>query len=193
MNALRNKLNQNVILHKKIIMKSITLSTMMTTVSSFGTATASVALCEGKDDDQNNILEKIKAAATTAIDFDAVGQILGSKTQNIIDSGVPTQISYGFVCGFSSGYAMKKIGKVASVVFGLGFVTLQSLSYAGYINVDHKALQKDVENAFDLNNDGKVDDQDANIVYNKVMEVLQFNMTGGSGFAAGFVGGVRSG
>jgi len=88
---------------------------------------------------------------------------------------------------------MKKIGKVASVVFGLGFVTLQSLSYAGYINVDHKALQKDVENAFDLNNDGKVDDQDANIVYNKVMEVLQFNMTGGSGFAAGFVGGVRSG
>ena len=88
---------------------------------------------------------------------------------------------------------MKKVGKLASGVFGLGFVALQSLAYAGYIEINHSALKEDVERALDLNKDGKIDGDDADILYNQVMEVLQFNMTGGSGFAAGFLGGFKSG
>lgn len=118
---------------------------------------------------------------------------LGSKVQDAIDSGVPTEISYGFLCGYSSGYALKKVGKMASVVFGLGFVTLQSLSYSGYLQINHAALKRDVENVLDLNDDGKLDDKDINAAYTKLMEILQFNMTGGTGFVTGFLGGFKSG
>lgn len=135
----------------------------------------------------------MKDITNSNFDVDAIGQNIGSKAQEAIDSGVPTQISYGFICGYSSGVALKKVGKAASVVFGLGFVGLQSLAYAGYIQLDHGALKKDVEKVFDLNQDGKVDNDDVQLMYSKVMEILQFNMTGGSGFAGGFMGGFRSG
>jgi uncharacterized membrane protein (Fun14 family) len=38
--------------------------------------------------------------------------------QGAIDTGIPTTISYGFVSGFCSGYALKKVGKVVAVVLG---------------------------------------------------------------------------
>ncbi len=208
MNVLRTKLANQLVINKRVLLQSMALSTAMTTISTGAAASApnsNVTFCAGanngnSNDDNADILTKIKDAANLNIpmdvdllDLDSIGKLLGSKAQDVIDSGVPTQISYGFLCGYSSGYALKKVGKAASVVFGLGFVTLQSLSYAGYLKVDHGALKKDVEKVLDLNKDGKVDDKDANIAYNKVMEVLQFNMTGGSGFAAGFVGGMRSG
>jgi uncharacterized membrane protein (Fun14 family) len=197
MNALRSKLTSQLIINKRTVLKSMALSTMMT-----ATTSVTMTLCEGgkenKNDDNNNNNDKMAkiiaiASNTNNLDLDSLGQMLGSNVQDAIDSGIPTQISYGFLCGYSSGYALKKVGKVASVIFGLGFVTLQSLSYAGYLTIDHGALKKDVEKALDLNKDGVVDDKDAAVAYNKLMDVLQFNMTGGSGFAAGFLGGMRSG
>lgn len=75
----------------------------------------------------------------------------------------------------------------------MGFVVLQSLQYSGYIQVDHGKLRKDVESMFDLDGDGDVDKDDANIGYTKVLAMLQYNMPAGGGFGAGFVGGLRSG
>mmetsp|Transcript_30898 Transcript_30898/g.71206 ORF Transcript_30898/g.71206 Transcript_30898/m.71206 type:complete len:82 (+) Transcript_30898:514-759(+) len=80
-----------------------------------------------------------------------------------------------------------------AVAFGSVFVLLQGLSYAGYIQVNQAKMQKDVEKMLDLNDDGKIDVQDGEMVYKKVMSVLQYNMPAGGGFAAGFVGGLRSG
>ena len=54
-----------------------------------------------------------------------------------VETGVPTQLSYGFVSGFCSGFALKKVGKVVGVVLGVGFMGLQTLSYSGYVDVDH--------------------------------------------------------
>ena len=194
MNAFRSRLINRQFIPKRTVLKSLALSTISTT--------GAITLCEGKDNNGNNnnnnnivdiILTTVKDIANSNFDVDAIGQNIGSKAQEAIDSGVPTQISYGFLCGYSSGYALKKVGKMASVAFGLGFVGLQSLAYAGYIQLDHKALKEDMEKVFDLNQDGKVDNDDVQLVYNKIMEILQFNMTGGSGFAAGFLGGFRSG
>ena len=204
MNTFRTILTNQLVINKRVLFQSVAFSTLISTLSSEATlGNNNVAFCAGNGSDNNNsndgdILSKIKEIAngnisTDVLNIDSIGQLLGSKAQDAIDSGIPTQISYGFLCGYSSGYALKKVGKVASVIFGLGFVTLQSLSYAGYLQIDHGALKKDVEKVLDLNKDGTIDDKDANIAYNKVMEVLQFNMTGGSGFAAGFVGGMRSG
>lgn len=39
--------------------------------------------------------------------------------QGALDSGIPTHLSYGFVSGFCSGYALKKVGKAVSVVLGM--------------------------------------------------------------------------
>mmetsp|Transcript_15234 Transcript_15234/g.22806 ORF Transcript_15234/g.22806 Transcript_15234/m.22806 type:complete len:201 (-) Transcript_15234:291-893(-) len=200
MNALRQTISSQMIRNRRGILQSMALSTALSATTA--TYTTSIALCESKDDD-DDILSKIKTAISENVNLsgidmdnlnmDAIGQTIGTKIQDAITTGVPTQISYGFVCGFSSGYALKKVGKIASVVFGLGFATLQSLAYAGYIEINHNQLKMDVEKVMDLNRDGKVDGDDANIAMDKVMKVLQFNMVGGSGFAAGFLGGVKSG
>lgn len=72
-------------------------------------------------------------------------------------------------------------------------MSIQTLSYYGYVKVDHAAISKNVNNALDLNDDGKMDMKDGEIVYAKIMKVLQFNLPAGSGYVAGFIGGLRSG
>lgn len=72
-------------------------------------------------------------------------------------------------------------------------MTLQALSYAGYVQVDHMKIQEQVRDALDLNDDGAVDGKDRALLTEKVMKVLQYNLPAGSGFSMGFVGGLRSG
>lgn len=139
-------------------------------------------------------------------------EFIPAKVQSAIDTGIPTTISYGFVSGFCSGYALKKVGKVVAVVLGmfvdlppklilimvrfpvgLGFLGVQTLANFGYINVDHSQISDDFSKALDLNQDGKVDQEDANIAYEKTLNALQLNLPAGGGFAAGFIGGLRSG
>ena len=70
-------------------------------------------------------------------------------------------------------------------------MSMQTLAYNGYINVNHAKIEKDVYSLMDFNNDGKVDAADRAILTNKVMKVGAFGLPAGSGFAAGFVGGLR--
>lgn len=72
-------------------------------------------------------------------------------------------------------------------------MSLQTLSYYGYVKVDHVQIRRDVEGFLDLNDDGRIDGEDGAIAYSKLLSVLQFGLPGGSGFAMGFVGGLRSG
>ena len=73
------------------------------------------------------------------------------------------------------------------------FALLQGLAYNGYIVVDQKKIGKDFELAFDLNSDGELDNKDAQLMYDKAMEVLSFNMPSGGGFVTGIVLGLRTG
>jgi hypothetical protein len=66
-------------------------------------------------------------------------------------------------------------------------------SYMGYVQVDHGRLKEDMEGLLDLNSDGKVDKEDGDLAYNKVMKVLAFNLPAGGSFGAGFLGGLRTG
>eukprot|EP00545_Synedropsis_sp_CCMP1620_P010011 CAMPEP_0119013274 /NCGR_PEP_ID=MMETSP1176-20130426/8284_1 /TAXON_ID=265551 /ORGANISM="Synedropsis recta cf, Strain CCMP1620" /LENGTH=186 /DNA_ID=CAMNT_0006966355 /DNA_START=43 /DNA_END=603 /DNA_ORIENTATION=+ len=158
-------------------------------VTSLGGTT--VSLCEDKSF-VDKIMDSTKSGDFNQV-LDSVATQLGSSVQGAVDSGVPTQLSYGFVSGYCSGLALKKAGRAAAVVFGMGFVVLQTLQYSGYIQVDHGKLKKGVESLFDLDGDGDVDEKDANLAYTKVLSVLQYNMPAGGGFGAGFVGGLRSG
>lgn len=155
---------------------------------------------DDKEDDKKDVLAKItksvkelweKGDYATILDTGATH--LGAQVQGMIDSGVPSQISSGFVCGFCSGYAMKKIGRSGAVVFGTGFMIMQGLSYTGYIQVNYERLSNDFQSIMDVNGDGKVDKEDAQHAYEKVMDVLTFNMPAGSGFGGGFLAGLKSG
>jgi uncharacterized membrane protein (Fun14 family) len=72
-------------------------------------------------------------------------------------------------------------------------MSLQTLAYYGYIKVDHGAIKKDVEDFLDVNNDGKLNAEDRAVASQKLLKILQYNLPSGSGFLAGFLGGLRSG
>lgn len=190
MKSIVQKFSSHVGVHKKGMMRMMTLSSMFSCLS---IDSSKVTLCEGSNNDDDDILSKLKSSLIRNIDIDKLGKQVGSQVQEVISTGLPTQLSYGFICGYSSGYALKKVGKAASIVFGLGFATLQTLSYSGYIEINHSRLKEDVEKALDLNRDGNVDGIDVSEGAEKLLKVLQYNMVGGSGFAAGFFGGIRSG
>jgi len=159
-------------------------------VTSLGGSAVSVALCE------ESLVDKLTKAGKSGdwnAALDEIASSLGSHVQGAVDSGIPTQLSYGFVSGYCSGLALKKAGRMAAVVFGMGFVALQTLQYSGYIQVDHDKLRKHVEGLFDLNNDGVVDQDDATQAYAKALAILEYNLPAGGGFGAGFLGGLRSG
>ena len=44
---------------------------------------------------------------------------------------------------------MKQVGKAAAFCIGLGFVTLQTLSYCGYVEVKWTKVLKDIEQGLD--------------------------------------------
>ena len=75
----------------------------------------------------------------------------------------------------------------------MGFMSLQTLSYYGYIKVDHTKFQDDFNRVMDLNKDGKVDQDDAKVAYGKITEVLEYSLPSGSGFGVGFLAGIRKG
>ena len=52
------------------------------------------------------------------------------------------QVSFGGLAGFATGFALKKIGRVALVVFGMLFIVLQLLAYAGVVRVDWLRIQQ---------------------------------------------------
>lgn len=179
------------------------LSVAFGAVSS-GTA---IAFCDngkgnGNGGGADDIMKKIKSMIPSSDGeggfdvssvMDKVATEVGSKVAEAVETGVPTQLSYGFMSGFCSGYALKKVGKVAAIVLGGGFMALQTLSYSGYVEVDHGKLKKDIEGMMDLNKDGKIDKEDLNKASEDVMEVLSFGLPAGAGFGAGFLFGLKQG
>jgi len=153
---------------------------------------------KGNNDDEDDFVTKLlnlvrKATDGDSFNLERIATVSGSKLEEIISTGVPGQLSGGFVAGFCAGYSLKKVGKFGAFAFGFGFCALQALSYSGYIKVNYNKIYDDVKNVFDLNNDGKVDENDGHRIYKKMMEILTYNIPAGSGFSAGFIAGARSG
>ncbi|XP_037542547.1 FUN14 domain-containing protein 1 [Nematolebias whitei] len=60
---------------------------------------------------------------------------------------VATQIALGGVSGWCAGYLFQKVGKVAATAVGGGLLLLQIANNSGYIQVDWKRVEKDVNKA----------------------------------------------
>uniref|UniRef100_K3XC34 EF-hand domain-containing protein n=1 Tax=Globisporangium ultimum (strain ATCC 200006 / CBS 805.95 / DAOM BR144) TaxID=431595 RepID=K3XC34_GLOUD len=154
------------------------------------------------NDKDSNFLEEVKQKLQS-LSNDAVAQLqhlvpdeykdLQKQINDFVASGKGGQISWGFAMGVCSGFALKKISKAGAIALGTLFVLLQCASYSGYIDVDYQKLERDVMSFLDINKDGQFDTKDMESLYKSVMQVLEFSLPAGSGYAIGFLVGFRAG
>jgi uncharacterized membrane protein (Fun14 family) len=86
------------------------------------------------------------------------------KACGIAPGAINTQeIGLAAMSGVCSGYASVKIGKSIAFVVGCGFLILQGLSYAGYIDIGWEQIEKDTIKALDADGDGKLSGKDAEV------------------------------
>ena len=105
-----------------------------------------------------------------------------------------SQMGMGGFFGVCSGYALKKIGRLAAVGTGVVFIFLQGLAYKGFIDINWEKVQAKVKEAIDLNNDGKLDGGDLLVLWNKYIKpVLTYHLPGAVGFPVGFLLGFKNG
>jgi uncharacterized membrane protein (Fun14 family) len=121
-------------------------------------------------------------------DDDVVAKALAALTPYV------SQLGMGGFFGFTSGYALKKIGKVAAFGTGCVFMLLQGLAYEGIIDIHWGELQRKAKAALDLDGDGNLDMKDAVLLWKKyVKPMLTYHLPGAVGFPVGFLAGFRNG
>ncbi|MEQ2287240.1 FUN14 domain-containing protein 1 [Girardinichthys multiradiatus] len=106
---------------------------------------------------------------------------------------VATQIAIGGVSGWCAGYLFQKVGKVAATAVGGGLLLLQIANNSGYIQVDWKRVEKDVNKAKKQLKKGT--DQavpELNTFMEKSTEFVKKNIVVTSGFMGGFLLGLAS-
>lgn len=81
------------------------------------------------------------------------------------------QIAMGSLFGYCSAYALRTAGRVLSFAVGAGFIGLQGLAYMGYVDVNWHRVERDYIKMLDLDKDGKVTVQDAQLLVGHVNQV----------------------
>jgi uncharacterized membrane protein (Fun14 family) len=110
-----------------------------------------------------------------------------SVTNNLFDSVAPYlgQISFGGLAGFATGYALKKIGRMALVIFGLLFIVIQLLAYLGVVRVDWLRIQQYADPLLSKNS--------IQSFFNGLIGILTNNVPFAGAFIPGFLLGLRFG
>jgi uncharacterized membrane protein (Fun14 family) len=95
------------------------------------------------------------------------------------------QISFGGLSGFATGFAVKKIGRIALVMFGLIFILVQVLAYMGLIEVNWLRIQQFAEPALKR--------PALEGFFNGLLGILTNNLPFAGSFVPGFLLGLRFG
>ena len=95
------------------------------------------------------------------------------------------QISFGALAGFATGYALKKVGRVALVIFGLLFIAVQLLAYYGVVQVDWLRIQSYA--------DPLLKRESLQGFFNSLVSILTNNVPFAGAFVPGFLLGLRFG
>ncbi|XP_077584169.1 FUN14 domain-containing protein 1 [Stigmatopora nigra] len=106
---------------------------------------------------------------------------------------VATQLAIGGVSGWCAGYLFQKVGKVAATSVGGGLLLLQIANNSGYIQVDWKRVEKDVNKAkkqIKKNSDKAA--PELNTLVERSTEFVKKNIVVTSGFVGGFLLGLAS-
>eukprot|EP00548_Thalassiothrix_antarctica_P001328 CAMPEP_0194145818 /NCGR_PEP_ID=MMETSP0152-20130528/18852_1 /TAXON_ID=1049557 /ORGANISM="Thalassiothrix antarctica, Strain L6-D1" /LENGTH=138 /DNA_ID=CAMNT_0038846165 /DNA_START=43 /DNA_END=459 /DNA_ORIENTATION=- len=112
------------------------------------------------------------------------------------------KLSLGAAVGYSTGYVTRKLVKGATIVAGAGFMILQSLVYAGYIEIFWDKVADDaikvidsVKNkvaddaikVIDSDGDGKITANDIKTYFEKFQTIITSKIPDVSGFYLGFL------
>ncbi|CAM9333702.1 unnamed protein product [Laminaria digitata] len=135
--------------------------------------------------------KETKRSSNGGNDGPNVAEMVRNKINNVMGSGAPAQLSFGFMMGICCGFAAKKTARAALVGVGLAFGSLQMLSYLGYVKMDYDKIEGEMMGVLDLDKSGKVDTDDMKVLYDRIMKVATYNLPAGSGFAAGALIGAR--
>ncbi|RXN28462.1 FUN14 domain-containing 2 [Labeo rohita] len=106
---------------------------------------------------------------------------------------VATQLAVGGVTGWCAGYLFQKVGKLAASAVGGGFFLLQIAHHTGYIKIDWKRVEQDVNKAkkqLKLNSDKPT--KEVRTKFNEVQVFVKNNIVLTGGFAGGFLLGLAS-
>uniref|UniRef100_A0A8C6TAS6 FUN14 domain-containing protein 2 n=1 Tax=Neogobius melanostomus TaxID=47308 RepID=A0A8C6TAS6_9GOBI len=106
---------------------------------------------------------------------------------------VATQIAIGGLSGWCTGYLFQKVGKVAATAVGGGLLMLQIANNSGYIQVDWKRVEKDVNKAKkQLKQGTNQASAELDTVFQKSTEFVKKNIVVTSSFVGGFLLGMAS-
>uniref|UniRef100_A0A8C7NNG7 FUN14 domain-containing protein 1 n=1 Tax=Oncorhynchus mykiss TaxID=8022 RepID=A0A8C7NNG7_ONCMY len=99
------------------------------------------------------------------------------------------------VTGWCAGYLFQRVGKIAATAIGGGFLLLQIANHSGYVQVDWKKVEKDVNKAKKhLKKRTKQAAPEINSFFEEVKatEFVKKNIVLSSGFVGGFLLGLAS-
>uniref|UniRef100_A0A8C5HPC0 FUN14 domain-containing protein 2 n=1 Tax=Gouania willdenowi TaxID=441366 RepID=A0A8C5HPC0_GOUWI len=106
---------------------------------------------------------------------------------------VATQIAIGGASGWCAGYLFQKVGKLAATAVGGGLLLLQIANNSGYIQVDWKRVEKEVNKAKkQLKKGTNQAVPELNTFVDKATAFVKKNIVVTSGFAGGFLLGLAS-
>uniref|UniRef100_A0A8C8SS60 FUN14 domain-containing protein 2 n=1 Tax=Pelusios castaneus TaxID=367368 RepID=A0A8C8SS60_9SAUR len=108
---------------------------------------------------------------------------------------VTTQLVIGGVTGWCTGFIFQKVGKLAATAVGGGFFLLQVANHTGYIKVNWKLVEQDVNKAKEqlkFHGSGSKLTPEAKSRIDEVITFLKKNVILTGGFAGGFLLGMSS-
>lgn len=106
---------------------------------------------------------------------------------------IAVRLGFGGFVGFCSGYAIKQASKAAAMALGVGFVCLQSLQYAGYIEVKWNRIRGDMVKTLDSDGSGQFGVKDIRYYVTKFFRVMRFHGPPAAGFSTGLYFGFKEG
>uniref|UniRef100_A0A671Q1S0 FUN14 domain-containing protein 1-like n=1 Tax=Sinocyclocheilus anshuiensis TaxID=1608454 RepID=A0A671Q1S0_9TELE len=97
------------------------------------------------------------------------------------------------VAAWCVGYLFQRVGKIAATAVGGGFLLLQIANHSGYVQVDWKKVEKDVNKAKRrLKKNTKKAAPEFNTFIEEATEFVKKNIVVSSGFVGGFLLGLAS-
>ncbi|XP_027731324.1 FUN14 domain-containing protein 1 isoform X1 [Vombatus ursinus] len=121
-------------------------------------------------------------------------RVFGHSSGPIVEKySVATQIVMGGVTGWCAGFLFQKVGKLAATAVGGGFLLLQIASHSGYVQVDWKRVEKDVNKAKrQIKKRANKAAPEINTIIEESTEFIKQNIVVSSGFVGGFLLGLAS-
>ncbi|XP_039601084.1 FUN14 domain-containing protein 1 isoform X2 [Polypterus senegalus] len=121
-------------------------------------------------------------------------RVFGNNSGPIAEKySVTTQIMMGGVTGWCAGYLFQRVGKIAATAIGGGFLLLQIANHSGYVQVDWKKVEKDVNKAKKhLKKKANKAAPEINSFIEESTEFVKKNIVLSGGFVGGFLLGLAS-